>query len=354
MDEKRLRVGFVGVGSMGQMAHLRNYVLLPECEVVAVAELRKNTGQAVARRYGIPHWYASASEMLAAETLDAIVASQPFTRHGIVLAELLAAGVPVFTEKPLAAGVSTGRQIANLVGRSGTFVMLGYHKRSDPAVMYAKAKIDELNASGTLGRMTYVRVLMPAGDWIAGGFDGMVAEQDAPLSLESDTPDPEVDEPARDRYVSFVNYYIHQVNLLRHLMGASYKPVFADAAGVLLVAEAENGVTGTIEMSPYRTSIDWQEEALVCFERGWLRIELPAPVALNRPGRVTVYSDAGGTPMREEPTLPWTHAMKQQAQNFLAAVRGERPPMTGVEEGLEDLQVAAEYLKLFEGRASCR
>ncbi len=351
MGEKRVRVGFVGVGSMGQMAHLRNYVVLPECEVVAVAELRKNTGQAVARRYNIPRWHPTAAEMLANEELDAIVASQPFTRHGIVLGTLLAAGVPVFTEKPLAASVATGRRIVDMVRQSDTFVMLGYHKRSDPATMYAKSRIDDLTASGALGRLTYVRVLMPAGDWIAGGFEGMIAETDEPVPMETDPPDPDFDGARGERYVSFVNYYIHQVNLLRHLIGASYKPVFADRNGVLLVAEAENGVSGTIEMSPYRTTIDWQEEVLVCFEHGWIKIELPAPVALNRPGRVTVYSDAGATPMREEPTLPWTHAMKQQARNFLAAVRGERPPMTGVEEGLEDLQVAAEYLRLFEGRA---
>jgi hypothetical protein len=38
--------------------------------------------------------------------------------------------------------------------------------------------------------------------------------------------------------------------------------------------------------------------------------------------------------------------MKQQAINFLAAVRGEREPMTGVKEALEDLRVAREYLRL--------
>jgi predicted dehydrogenase len=154
-----------------------------------------------------------------------------------------------------------------------------------------------------------------------------------------------------DQYVGFVNYYIHQVNLLRHLMGAPYRPVFADKGGRLLVAEAENGVTGTIEMSPYRTTIDGQEEALVCFERGWVKIELPAPVALNRPGRVTVYSDPGDgeTPTSESPTLPWVHAMRQQATNFLASVRGERAPLTTAAEALEDLRVAREYLRLHTG-----
>ena len=41
VDTKKVKVVFVGVGGMGQMAHLRNYANLPECEVVAVAAIRK-------------------------------------------------------------------------------------------------------------------------------------------------------------------------------------------------------------------------------------------------------------------------------------------------------------------------
>lgn len=34
----KLRIGFVGAGGMGQMAHLSNYAVLSElCEVVALA-----------------------------------------------------------------------------------------------------------------------------------------------------------------------------------------------------------------------------------------------------------------------------------------------------------------------------
>lgn len=36
---KKVRIGFVGVGGMGQAAHLRQYVQMPECEVVALAEV---------------------------------------------------------------------------------------------------------------------------------------------------------------------------------------------------------------------------------------------------------------------------------------------------------------------------
>jgi predicted dehydrogenase len=343
-----IRIGFIGVGNMGQMAHLKNYVINEDCEISAIAELRENTGREVAQRYGISRYYTSAKEMLDAGGLDAVVASQPFTRHGIVMEEVLFYGIPVFTEKPLAASIQTGERIVELVEKSDTFHMVGYHKRSDPATMYAKRVIDELKRSRELGELTYVRILMPAGDWIAHGFDSIVKCDDPAVELKHDPPDPDLNEKKNDAYIGFVNYYIHQVNLLRHLLGEPYRPVFADKAGLLMVGESDSGKTCTLEMSPYSTSIDWQEDALVCFERGWIKLSLPAPLASNRPGKVEIYRDPkdGDTPLLESPTLPWVHAMKQQAANFIAAVKGERPPMTDAAEALEDLRVARQYLDL--------
>jgi predicted dehydrogenase len=104
-------------------------------------------------------------------------------------------------------------------------------------------------------------------------------------------------------------------------------------------------------MAPYQTTIDWQESALVAFEKGYVKIDLPAPVASNRPGRVEVYRDPGdgATPTLTVPTLPWIHAMRQQAMNFVAAIRGEREPRCTAQEALEDLKVAKQYTDLAGG-----
>ena len=59
--QEKVRIGFVGVGSMGQCAHLKNYVTVDGCEVVAIAELREGLGRRVAARYGVPE--ASIREM---------------------------------------------------------------------------------------------------------------------------------------------------------------------------------------------------------------------------------------------------------------------------------------------------
>lgn len=350
MDQ--VRIGFVGAGTMGQCAHLKNYAALPDCRVVALAEVREGLGQKVAARYGIPNVYRSHEEMLEKESLDGLVASQPFTRHGTLVPELLKAGLPIFTEKPLAGSLEQGEKILDALRSSGTWHMVGYHKRSDPATVYAKAEIDRLKSGSELGRMKYVRVTMPAGDWVAGGFNDLIRSDEPVPPLPGDPPAPDMDPETYGEYVSFVNYYIHQVNLLRHLLGEPYRVTHADPSGVLLTARSESGIAGIIEMSPYQTTRDWHESALIAFERGYVKLDLPAPLANHRPGAVEVFRDPGNgaTPETVRPTLPWEHAMRRQAMNFVAAIRGEREPPCDAFEALEDLQVARDYIRLWKGK----
>ena len=346
-----VKIGFVGVGGMGQCAHLKNYAEIKDCQVVAIAELREGLARKVAARYGVPKVYPSHKEMLKAEKLDGIVAPQSFSVHGVLVPELLKAGIPVFTEKPIANTVEAGEKIVKAVKKSGTWMMIGYHKRNDPATIYAKAEIDRLKRSKELGAMTYVRITMPAGNWIANGFDCL---------METDEKYPELDrvepkgmsEAEYKKFWLFTNYYIHQVNLMRHLMGEPYKVAYVDKADKVLSVQSASGVSGLIEMTPYSTTREWEEVALVCFERGYVKLELPAPLASNRPGRVEIYRDPSKekTPERMSPTLPWVHAMKQQAVNFVQSIKGKDKPKCGPEEALEDMKVARDYLKLWLAR----
>ena len=152
-------------------------------------------------------------------------------------------------------------------------------------------------------------------------------------------------------YVGFVNYYIHQVNLMRHLLGEPYRVSYADPGGLMLAVRSQGGVTGVLEMSPYQTTVDWQESALVAFERGYIRLDLPAPLASNRAGRAEFYRDPGDgvAPQSIVPTLPHIGAMRQQAMNYISAIRGEIQPPCDAFEALEDLRMARDYFRLYKG-----
>lgn len=354
MPSKRIKIGFVGVGGMGQCAHLRNYAsasLANECEVVALAEIRPGLAREVAARYGVPRVYGSYEQLLANEQPDAIVASQPFARHGLLVPELAKAGIPIFTEKPIAGSILAGEKIVRALAENKTWLMLGYHKRSDPATIYAKQIIEEWKLSGECGRLSYIRLSMPPGDWIAAGFNDLINSTEPTGALEWDADPADMDKSTADEYGGFVNYYIHQVNLLRHLLGESYKVSYADPSKVLFVAHSASGVPCTIEMAAYNSTIDWQESALVAFEKGYVKLELPAPVSYNRPGQVEVFKDPGNgaVPVTLRPSMPWVHAMRNQALNFIKAVRGEAPAPCLAAEGLEDIRIAREYIRLLKG-----
>ncbi|HUU30947.1 MAG TPA: gfo/Idh/MocA family oxidoreductase, partial [Phycisphaerae bacterium] len=195
-------------------------------------------------------------------------------------------------------------------------------------------------------------ILMPAGDWIAGGGAGFLDAPDESPPMDREPPMKDLDAKTAGDYVAFINYYIHQVNLMRHLLGEPYAVTYAEKSGVLMAVESKSGVAGIIEMTPYRTTIEWEESALVAFEKGYLLLRLPAPLAVNRAGTVEVYSDPGdgAVPERAFPTLPHVHAMRQQAMTFLKVCRGEMAPPCGAAEALEDLKVAREYVRLRFGR----
>jgi predicted dehydrogenase len=347
-DKSPVRIGFVGVGQMGQAAHLRNYAILPDCEVVALAELRPQLARRVAERYGVPRVYESDEAMLRQEQLDGIVAAQPFTHHGQLIPGLYKANIPIMTEKPLAASLPVGEQMLKALAESGARHMLGYHKRSEPAVMWAKAEMDRLQTTGELGALRYVRLLMPAGNWRVGCFDDLITSEETVPSTAADAVDLAMSDDVYREYVGFVNYYVHQVNLMRHLLGEPYDVTYADSSGVLLAVQSKSGVCGAIEMTPYSTTLDWQESVLIAFEHGTLKIEIPAPLALNRAGRVEAFYDfpGGAGPKTVIPQLEPIHAMRQQAANFVRAIRGEAHPLCEAAEALEDLEVARAYIAL--------
>ena len=60
----KVRLGFVGAGYMGQLAHIANYATIGGCELVALAEGRAETAKAVAEKYGIQEVYVDHHSLL--------------------------------------------------------------------------------------------------------------------------------------------------------------------------------------------------------------------------------------------------------------------------------------------------
>src|SRR5207244_2473292 len=213
---------------------------------------------------------------------------------------------------------------------AGCVHMLGYQRRSDPATREAKRTVDAWKASSELGALRYLRICYSDGDWTANARASLidVGEQPPPVRAEDAPPEFADDDEALWALSDGVDKLVHPLNLLRHFLGERYRLVFVHASGRLLAFESESGVPATIEVTPYRLTVGFDEELLVAFERGYVRLR-PAPsLALNRAGTLEVHRDPGegATPERIFPQLPWIDPQRAQAADFLRVCRGEAAP----------------------------
>ena len=340
----KVKIGFIGVGHMGQLAHLHNYVQLRDiCEVTTLCDVKINQAKALANKFDIPKATADYRELLADPEIDAVACIQYFENHVNLVPEVLKAGKHVLTEKPLCVFPQNGEKLVQAAKDAGKIHMVGNHKRSDLATEYAVGKIKEWKQSGEMGEMRYIRISMPPGNWRKDAdMPFMTNEPPGPVPPEA-RPDG-MDDETRNKMVWFVNYYIHQVNLMRFLLGEDFQLTYADRN--FFSAISESGVNCILEIDTYNTAVDWQEHAMVCFEKGWIRIDLPAPLALHLSGTVTVYEDKGWDSGYTVPMMPNVSAMRNQAKNFLLSVAGERTPPCASSEAVKDLYIAADYIRM--------
>ena len=88
-----------------------------------------------------------------AELLDCAVVVTLKEHHAAAIIPFLEAGVPVFTEKPLAGSRADAERIHAASISTGTPVMVGYMRQFDPAVQLAK----ELLAKGSIGDIRFAQ-----------------------------------------------------------------------------------------------------------------------------------------------------------------------------------------------------
>ena len=92
------RVGIIGCGGIAQV-HAAALQQLPQIELIACADIRKERADAMAEKYGC-HAYASMEELLENEKVDAVHLCTPHYLHAPMALMAAKKGIAVFTEKP--------------------------------------------------------------------------------------------------------------------------------------------------------------------------------------------------------------------------------------------------------------
>jgi predicted dehydrogenase len=359
----RVRLGYVGCGALAQRVHLPNFASLPDCDLVALAEVRTDLGRRVQRRYGIPKLVRDHRALAADPEIDAVAISAPFALQGEIARECLAAGKHVFVEKPLAISIAQAEAIVAAGRASGARLMVAYMKRYDPGNELARDTIVRWRDTGELGRAVFARAHGFGGDWTAG-IDVPVETSDEPAPpapTEEHLPAWLPRERARG-YVSYLQQYTHTVNLLRFLLDAG------DRARVRHADLDPDGYTGTaiLEVDGVRATLEtgnlryyrWDEHTQVYFERGWVHTWAPPLLLRNAVAEVEVYrsdesdlrSPQGDRGVRHTLTRPipeprWGWAYQREAAHFIAGLLSGAPFRSSGEDTLTDVRIFEEIFR---------
>ena len=110
-----VRIGVVGTGALGRH-HVRILASLPGAELVGIYDARPEVAAAAGREHGTVAF--ADVDALAAE-VDAMVVAAPTSEHAEIGVPLLAAGIHVLVEKPIAGDAGGGRRAAGRGGAGG-------------------------------------------------------------------------------------------------------------------------------------------------------------------------------------------------------------------------------------------
>ena len=198
---------------------------------------------------------------------------------------------------------------------------------------------------------------MPPGDWLYA-IESPINLGDSAPQYEGETyePMPQWMTPLMQGvYNSFINFYIHQVNLLRYLIDEDYEVAYVDPNQRIMVAISSSGVPCTLEMAPYGLKNRWEEFYKICFDGGKIDLSLPAPMARQKAGEVKIYrasgKDSDPFPRGLKPLLPQKWAFREQAVHFVECLRYDKPTISPAKEAVKDLEVSEQYVRaLFASR----
>jgi len=260
-----VRVGVVGVGMIGQ-DHIRRLTrVLSGVDVVAVSDVDGERARAVADGLRDVAVHATGEQLVADDRVDAVVVCSWGETHEQYVLAAIAAGKPVFCEKPLATTQDACRRILAAETAAGRrLVQVGYMRRYDADYRALRAVVQ----GGSIG----LPLLMHCTHRNAGVPAHYVAEM-----MVSDTA-------------------VHEIDMVRWMFGEEIvaaqvlTPRRSRNGGELrdplvLLLEMESGILVDVEISVnIRYGYDIRGE--VVGEEGTAELGEPSPVRVRRAGTV--------------------------------------------------------------------
>ena len=310
----QIRTGVIGVGNIGQH-HARIYATLPGSQLAGIADIHAGRAQEVADRYEVPA-YADYRTLL--DKVDAVSVAAPTTLHHEIGLACLARGVHVMMEKPLAASVQQGYELAALAEQARLVLQIGHVERFNPTFVELANVLTDLQILAVEARRLSPFATRAAD--VSVVYDLMVHDLDLILNLI----------PAPLRSVSAT--------------GSRIRSLQPDHAMALLTFDT--GQVASLSASKV-TQHKVRQMAVTCAEAFVVADFLTRTVMVHRQSSADYFAQRGEVLYRQEGLIeqvyvPQIEPLYAELQHFLACVRDGRQPRVGSNAAIRVMTVAEE------------
>jgi predicted dehydrogenase len=135
----KLRMAVVGVGHLGAI-HAAIYARMPEVDLVGVVDSDAETAIRVASKCHC-EVFQPASSVLG--KVDAVSVAVPTSMHREVAEPILADGIPMLLEKPVAHSLEDAKAIVRCADSSGVILQIGHLERFNAGVIRLSEELDQ-------------------------------------------------------------------------------------------------------------------------------------------------------------------------------------------------------------------
>ena len=153
MGKKKIRVGVIGLGSIGPF-HIDGILKSPDLELGALCDLKSDRLEEKRKLYDLSadKCFKSYTEMMDSGKIDAVSICTPNDVHYEMAMEAVKRNMPYALEKPVCNSASEAKKLMDITKEKNIPNMVCFSYRFIPAARYAR----EIVLSGDLGRIYHI------------------------------------------------------------------------------------------------------------------------------------------------------------------------------------------------------
>lgn len=151
---KKINWGIIGCGNVTELKSGPAFNKVKNSSLIAVMRRNGDKAKDYAQRHQVPKWYDDASKLIHDDDINAIYIATPPSTHEEYTLAAIAAGKPVYVEKPMTVNFSSAVKMMNAAEEKRIKLVIAHYRRKQP---YFK-KIKELLDTRFIGDVRFARL----------------------------------------------------------------------------------------------------------------------------------------------------------------------------------------------------